>query len=405
MAERLLAVAEAQARLLDGVVPLGAETVPLADANHRILAAPLAARRTQPPFRASAMDGYAVRAADIATVPARLAVVGVAPAGRRHPHPIGPGEALRIFTGAPVPDGADTVLLQENAEPGPDGSVLALDSAPPGRFIRPVGLDFSEGETLLEAGLRLDWRSLSLAAAMNHATVPVVRRPRVAILATGDELVPAGSEPGPDQIVASNSVGIAAMVADAGGLPVDLGIAADTEASIAAGIAAARAAGADILVTLGGASVGDLDLVRATLGGAGLDLGFWKVAMRPGKPLMFGRLDAMRVLGLPGNPVSGLVCALLFLKPLVRALLGAAPLFDPEIDVVAGATIPANDRRQDYLRARLEPRSEGPPAAIPFDRQDSSMLSRLAGADLLVIRPPHAPEAPAGAPLKAIRLG
>lgn len=402
----LLPVETARERLLDGVVPLGVESVPIAAAAGRVLAEDLAALRTQPPFAASAMDGYAVRAADIVTVPSRLQVIGVAPAGRAFAGTLGPGQAVRIFTGAPMPEGADTVLLQEDAEVVGEGVILSREATARGRHVRAAGIDFREGDALLTAGRVLDWRAVSLAAAMGHATVPVRRRPRVAILATGDELVLPGEPARPDQIVASNGFGVAAAVAAAGGEPLDLGIAADTREAIAERIRAARAAEADVLVTLGGASVGDLDLVRSTLADEGLDLTFWKIAMRPGKPLMFGRLGAMRVLGLPGNPVSSLVCTILFLKPLIRALLGTAPLFDPEEPAVAAVGLEPNDRRQDYLRATIEPGTgAGTPARVkPVDRQDSSLVSRLAAAHCLIVRPPHAPALAAGEACRIMRL-
>ncbi|MBT9288322.1 molybdopterin molybdotransferase MoeA [Prosthecodimorpha staleyi] len=403
MAGGLLSVEAARARLLAGVEPLGGETVALAAAAGRVLAAGLAATRTQPPFAASAMDGYALRAED-AVAGCRLAVIGTAPAGRAFEGRLGPGQCVRIFTGAPVPEGADTILIQENARVVAEREIEVVEPVATGRHIRAVGLDFRAGDVLIPAGTRLDWRTVSLAAAMNHPVLPVRRRPRVAVLATGDELVPPGAMPGPDQIVASNAFGVLAMVEAQGGLGIDLGIAADTEAAIAEKIGAALAAEADILVTLGGASVGDLDLVQKTLGGAGMDLGFWKIAMRPGKPLMFGTLGPMRVLGLPGNPVSGLVCALLFLKPLLKALLGLAPAIETEEPAVLAAPLPANDSRQDYLRATFEPGGTVPPHVRPVDLQDSSMLSRLTRADCLVVRAPGAEAAAAGDACRIIRF-
>ncbi|WP_428696932.1 molybdopterin molybdotransferase MoeA [Stappia sp.] len=399
----LISVDEALARLLAGVEPVGTERVPIDAANGRILAADLAATRTQPPFPASAMDGYAVRAADIATLPATLRVIGEAPAGHGYAGTVQPGEALRIFTGAPVPQGADTILIQENATR--DGDTIAvLESAARGRFVRPAGLDFAQGEVLLRAGERIGFRELALAAAMNHAVLPVRRRPKVAILATGDELVEPGTEPGPDQIIASNHAGVAALVADCGGEPLQLGIAPDNRQAIAAAIAAAREARADILVTLGGASVGDHDLVQEVLGDAGMDLAFWRIAMRPGKPLMAGRIEAMRVLGLPGNPVSSLVCSLLFLRPLIETLLGReATARDREHLPLAG-DIGGNDRREDYLRATIRRADDGSETVAPSERQDSSMLATLARADALVVRPPHAGPLAAGARVPVIRL-
>jgi len=398
----LISVREAVERVLSGVVPTGAETVPLAEAFGRVLAEPLAALRTQPPFAASAMDGYAVRAVE-AKPGAQLRVIGASLAGKGYAGNVGPGEAVRIFTGAPVPDGADTILIQEKAEAG-DGTVKVLESPITGRHIRAAGLDFRKGDMLLSAGRRLGARELALAAAMNHASVPVRRRPLVAILATGDELVPPGGNPGPDEIVASNGFGIAALVAKAGGLARDLGIVRDDRAAIAAAIDAARAAKADILVTLGGASVGEHDLVGAALQERGMALDFWKIAMRPGKPLLFGRLGEMRVLGLPGNPVSSLVCGILFLEPLIGALLGR-PYVEPGEPAVLGADMPPNDARDDYMRATLTRASDGTLIATPLPVQDSSMLSTLAAADCLLVRPANAPAGKRGDRCRVVRLG
>lgn len=399
----LISVDEALSRLLGGVEPVGSETVPLARANGRILAADLAATRTQPPFAASAMDGYAVRAADITKVPATLKLIGEAPAGRAFTDAIGAGETVRIFTGAPLPEGSDTILIQENATR--DGErVTALESAPSGKFVRPAGLDFKAGEVLLTAGTRLDYRRLALAAAMNHPVLELRRRPKVAILATGDELVEPGEQPGPDQIIASNHAGIAALVEDCGGEPLQLGIAADRREHIAEKIAEARAAGADILVTLGGASVGDHDLVQDVLAASGMELGFWRIAMRPGKPLMAGRIEGMRVLGLPGNPVSSLVCGILFLRPLIDALLGRPPRRRDAELLPLTADIGGNDQREDYLRARIQRDDDGTERVAPFERQDSSMLATLTRADALVVRPPHAAPLPAGTPVPVLRL-
>ncbi|SDU11388.1 gephyrin-like molybdotransferase Glp [Stappia sp. ES.058] len=401
----LISVDEALARLLRGVAPLETEAVALENANGRCLAQDIRARRTQPPFSASAMDGYAVRAADIATVPVRLRVIGEAPAGHGFAGEIGPFEAVRIFTGAPLPRGADTILIQENAEPtGGDGSITALETADTGRYVRPAGLDFREGDVLLQAGCRLGFSELALAAGMNHATLPVVRRPRVAILATGDELVPPGANSGPDQIIASNHIGVGAIVEDNGGLPIHLGIAEDRPDALARKIAAARECRADVLVTLGGASVGDHDLVQEALGNAGMHLAFWRIAMRPGKPLMAGRIGSMQVLGLPGNPVSSLVCSLLFLKPLLAALSGLQAPARLTERVPLAAPVGENDRREDYLRARLEIEGDGTERVKPFDKQDSSMLTTLASANALIVRPPHGPALPSGTPVPVIRI-
>jgi molybdopterin molybdotransferase len=397
----LLSVEDALKRLLADATPLGAETVPIAEAGERVLASPLVALRTQPPFPASAMDGYAVRAADLA-VGVRLQVIGEAPAGAPFAGGIGPGEALRIFTGAAVPEGADTILIQENANRLDPGTVEVLETVAAGRHIRRAGLDFAEGEALLDAGRVLDAAALSLAAAANHASVPVIRRPVVAVLATGDELLPPGSTPGPGQIIASNGYGVAAIARAAGADVVDLGIVRDDRVEMADRIGEALAAEADIIVTLGGASVGDHDLVNEVLTGQGMALDFWKIAMRPGKPLMFGRLGAARVVGLPGNPVSSLVCAHLFLKPLVARLAGRSA--EPDIrEATLAADMDANDSRQDYVRAAVGSRDRRL-VAKPFGTQDSSMLKILADANGLIVRPPHAPAAPAGTVVPVLML-
>ena len=389
----LLPVEAALERLLAGAGPLdGQERVPLAEADGRVLAEDLVARLTQPPFDASAMDGYALRAEDL-TGDATLTVIGESAAGRGFDGTVGPGETVRIFTGAPVPAGADTVLLQEDAER--DGAQMRTTFIPArGRHIRPRGQDFAAGDRALSRGTVLDFASLTLAAAMNHAELPVLRRPKVALIATGDELVAPGTEPGPHQVVASNGAGVAALARRAGATVLDLGLVPDDKAQIAAALERARAAGADVIVTLGGASVGDHDLVQATLSEAGMQLDFWKIAMRPGKPLMVGRLGTTRVLGLPGNPVSSLVCALLFLEPLLIALSGLPPRHRI-VTAIAGEDLAANDKRQDYLRARVSI-EDGRLVATRFDRQDSSMMRIMAEAGGLIVRPPFAPPVPAG---------
>jgi molybdopterin molybdotransferase len=398
----LLPVDEALERLLAGVSRLPAETVPIAEAAWRVLAEDLFAKRTQPPFTASAMDGYAVRAADIAALPAVLEMIGEIPAGSVFDGTVGPSQAARIFTGAPLPDGADTVLLQEDVRPAGEARIEAMESTARGRHIRAAGLDFRDGDLLLRPGRVLDPAALSLAAAANHAALPVVRRPLVAFLATGDELLPPGSQPGPGQIIASNGYGIAALAAADGARTLDLGIAPDRREAIAAAVNRAREASAEVIVTLGGASVGDHDLVREVLTGLGMQLDFWKIAMRPGKPLMVGRLGATHVIGLPGNPVSSLVCAHLFLRPLLARLAGRE--YRPDIrDAVLGSGMKANDQRRDYVRAAAFPGSAGL-VATPFDMQDSSMLGTLAAANALIVREPHAPAAAQGAPCRVLMI-
>lgn len=400
----LLPVADALALALAGAKPQDElEFVLLSDAYGRTLAQDLKAARTQPPFAASAMDGYALRSADLAQVPARLFVIGTSQAGRGFDGEVGPGQAVRIFTGAPVPAGADVVIIQENTER--DGEfVVVLEREAVGRNIRSAGLDFNAGDRLLERGRRLGAADLSLAAAMNLPKVPVFRAPRVVLLATGDELVQPGAALGRDQIVASSGFAVSAQARAAGADCIDLGIAVDRTDAIAAGVRAAVEARADILVTLGGASVGDHDLVQRVLLDEGTQLDFWKIAMRPGKPLMFGRMGEMRVLGLPGNPVSAIVCSLLFLVPLVRALSGDPDAgADASEPAILGVDLPANDGRQDYLRSSLQ-RRDGVLIASPFSRQDSSMVRTLAASQALVIRSPHAPAVRAGDACRILRL-
>jgi molybdopterin molybdotransferase len=401
----LLPVDEALRRVLAGVAgPVDAENVALSECHGRTLAQDVAARRTQPPFPASAMDGYAVRAADVAGAPVVLHVIGESAAGRRFAGTLGPGQAVRIFTGAPVPDGADAIAIQENAEALDESRVRIREPAAAGRFLRPAGLDFREGEVLLRAGQTLDARDIALAAAMNHATLSVRRKPRVAIIATGDELVLPGEDPGPDQIVASNIFAVAAIVEKAGGEAIDCGIARDTREDVARVVANAREASPGILLTLGGASVGEHDLVQEVLTGLGLELGFWRIAMRPGKPLIHGRLGEMLYLGLPGNPVASMVCTVLFVVPAIRALLGDATSWPPTETAVLASDLAANDLRQDYLRATLEHRPGELPLVNPFAKQDSSMLGLLARADALVIRAAHASASSAGERVEIIRL-
>ena len=397
-----LTVEDALARVVDGTVPLAAtERVGLLAATGRVLAAPLLAKQTQPPFNASAMDGYAVRAADLAALPATLRVIGESAAGHGYRGPFGAGDAVRIFTGAPIPPGADAIIIQENTSREGDRVVVRDGEIDP-TFIRPTGGDFSVGAIGITAGHRLTARDITLAAAMGHAQLVVRRRPSVAILATGDELVLPGQTPALDQIVCSNIFGIAAMVAAAGGEPRLLGIARDTHADLAAHVD--EAAGADILVTVGGASVGDHDLVAPVLKARGMALDFWKIAMRPGKPLMSGKLGAQRVLGLPGNPVSSLVCTRLFLVPLVRALQGLRPELNSALLAQTAVPLPANGPRAHYMRATARPGADGRLDVKLVRSQDSSLLTPLAEADCLIVRPIRAPAVAAGATVPIMML-
>nr|WP_210259292.1 gephyrin-like molybdotransferase Glp [Agrobacterium sp. a22-2] len=385
----MLTVAEAQGRLLDGVTPIAAsETVGLHNADGRVLCGAIAARLTQPPFDASAMDGYALRGADAPQPGAILTVIGESAAGHGFSGSVGPGETVRIFTGAPMPEGADTVLIQEDAERLDDGRrIKTTFPITIGRHVRPRGQDFLQGEAVLADGTPLDFARLTLIAAMNHAEITVYRKPLVALIATGDELVRPGTVPGPSQIVGSNTFGIAALARQNGADVLDLGIVPDQPQAIADAIEQARLAKADILVTLGGASVGDHDLVQSTLIACGMQLDFWKIAMRPGKPLMVGSLGDMRVLGLPGNPVSSMVCALLFLEPLLGRMTRLTP-FRRDAMAITATPLAANDKRQDYLRARLGRDEAGALIVTSYGKQDSSMMKIFAQSDCLIVRPP-----------------
>jgi molybdopterin molybdotransferase len=390
----LISVAAALDRVLAHAQALPPEDVPLENADGRVLACDLTALRTQPPADVSAMDGYAVRSADIAQAPVGLKVIGEVAAGRPFAAVVGPGEAARIFTGGVIPAGADTVVVQELTTREAE-RVEVLKPSSKGRHIRSEGLDFRCGDGLFAKGRRLTARDLALLAGMNHPLVTLHRRPKVALFATGDELVRPGTEPGPGQIVYSNGFALAALARQEGAVVTDLGLVGDTIEATLAAIHRARDIPADILVTTGGASVGDYDFVHKAFAAEGMDLSFWKVAMRPGRPLMHGRLGGMHILGLPGNPVSSYVCAFLFLIPLIRRMSGRTDLAIPVESALLGADLPANDEREDYLRASLR-RSAAGDIATPFPVQDSSMMVSLAKADCLVIREPYAPPASVG---------
>ena len=397
----MISVAEARARILSAFSPLPAETLGLGNALGRVLAEPVLARLTQPPAAVSAMDGYAVIAEDVTTLPARLKVVGEVAAGSNHPATLERGQAVRIFTGAPLPEGADSIVIQEDtATEGQD--VIIRDAGARGHYVRPAGLDFELGQLGIPAGKRLTVRDIGLAAAMNHPWLRVHRRPRIAILATGDEVVMPGEPLAANQIVSSNGLALEAFVTACGAVPLNLGIARDTEESLTTMAAGAR--GADLLITTGGVSVGKHDLVQSALSAGGLTVEFWKIAMRPGKPLVFGRLGDTPLLGMPGNPVSTLVCSTLFLRPAIAAMLGQEAQAEELEPAVLGKTLPANDQRRDYLRARLERDTEGRMLVQPFSRQDSAMLFFLAQADCLIVRPPHAPPTQAGELVEILRF-
>jgi molybdopterin molybdotransferase len=387
-------VSEALQRVLAGAAPLPSESVPLGDALGRVLATDLAAQRTQPPADVSAMDGYAVRADDVATAPVALDVIGEVAAGHPFEGSVGPGQAARIFTGGIVPDGADCIVIQEVTKR--DGNRVTIErSGIRGKNIRRKGIDFNAAQVLLTRGTRLNDRDLMLAASMNYAQVEVHRRPKVAVIGTGDELVPPGSELKDGEIVYSNGFAITALARTEGAEARDLGVARDSLEDIAAHIRKARDWGADVLVTSGGASVGEHDLVQRALKAEGLDLSFWRIALRPGKPMMHGRLGPLQVLGMPGNPVSSYVCSFLFLVPLIRKLSGRAEIEHRIERATLGRDLPENDERQDYLRAVLTHGPDGD-IATPVNVQDSSLMAPLSRSGCLVIRKPHAPAASAG---------
>ena len=397
----MISVEAALERITGALDTLPAEQVSLADALGRVLAADIEARVTQPPVAVSAMDGYAVRAADLAEVPVTLKVVGAAPAGGAYEGKVGANEAVRIMTGGPLPDGADTIVIQEDTQAQGD-AVSVRERAPAGAYIRPAGMDFRAGQVGLTAGRVMTARDVGLAAAMNVPWLSVRRRPRIAILATGDEVVMPGDPKGPYQIVGSNGLALAAFVTACGGTPINLGIALDTVESLRA--LARDARGADMLVTTGGASVGEHDLIQPALAEQGLEVEFWRIAMRPGKPVMFGAIDGTPMLGLPGNPVSTLVCAMVLLRPAIERMLAAEPGLRPTVTAVLDRDLEQNDRRQDYLRARLARGADGVLRVTPFERQDSAMLSNLAHADCLILRPPHAAPVAAGTAIEVLPL-
>ena len=399
----LMAVAEALQRVLADARPLPAETVALDEALGRVLTDDVVALRTQPPAALSAMDGYAVRGSDVARVPIILKVVGEVAAGHPFAGKVGPGEAARIFTGGVMPAGSDTVVIQEFTTRDADSVTIQKETAA-GRNVRAAGIDFARDENLLRKGRRLTDRDLMLAAAMNHPRLKVHKRPKVAVLGTGDELVPPGSTPQEGEIVFSNGFALAALARLNGAEVHELGIVRDRVEDIAAAVRHARQLNADILVTTGGASVGEHDLVQRALANEGLELSFWRVALRPGRPMMHGRLEGMQVLGVPGNPVSSYVCSFLFLVPLIRTLAGRKDIAHLPENAWLGSDLPANDERADYLRATLQPGPNGP-LVTPLPAQDSSLMAPLARADCLLIREPHAPAAPAGSDCVILKLG
>ncbi len=407
MIEGLVPAQDALKMVLQGATHLGTETVKLSESCGRVLAQDLTALRTQPPFDASAMDGYAVRQIDVANLPAKLKVIGQSAAGHPFDQEVGVGEAVRIFTGAPIPAGADTIIIQEDSDIG-ESVVQIFASNPAGKFVRKAGLDFSEGEILLTQHHVLNPQTVSLAASMNHATLKVWAKPVVAIIATGDELVRPGNKLKPGQIITSNSYALCALAEQAGARVLDLGIARDQLDDLKNLAQSAIDQGADVIITMGGASVGDHDLVRPVMGELGFDFQFVKVAMRPGKPFLFARKTVagktIFLLGLAGNPVSSMVAGQVFVRPLINALAGLPPNNAGAIPARLGRDVPANDQRQEYMRARLSKNSHGTLIVDPFESQDSSMLANLTRSDCLLIRPINAPAAKAGEDCEIVML-
>jgi molybdopterin molybdotransferase len=402
MAPPLISVEEALLRVLDGVPTVSSEEIPIGEAHGRVLAGTLASRRTQPPADLSSMDGYAVQSADLTSLPASLQLIGESAAGKAFAETVKSGETVRIFTGAVMPLGTDQVVPQENVSR--DGNTVTINSTGRGKYVRRQGFDFKAGQVMLNAGRRLNARDIGLAAAMDHARITVARRPRVAIMATGNELVAPGAGDAPDRIVASNPLTLAALIRQEGGEPIDLGIIPDKLELIVAAIHEARKLNVDILVTLGGASVGDHDLIAPALAAANIAISFHRMAMRPGRPMLLGVDEPLRVLGLPGNPVSSFVCSFLFLVPMLRKIQGRTDLIPETETALLGRAVDANDHRQDFLRAKFTRNPEGRLIATPFKLQDSSMLAVLHAADGLIIRAPHAPAAAEGEPCDVLRF-
>ena len=401
----LLPVDDARARILEGLVPGDAERCALAEAMGRVVASDVASRLSLPPEAVSAMDGYAIRVADCQTVGATLTRIGESAAGRPWDGSLGPGQAVRIFTGAVVPDGADGIILQEDVEAGSetDGAVITVNEVPrDGQFIRPAGLDVTAGDIILTAGTVMSARLISLATSAGHTDISVWRRPHIGVLSTGDELVLPGDVPERGQIISSNATYLAAFIRACGAVPVDLGIARDRAGAMLEQVRAASLP-LDMVVTTGGASVGTHDHLVSDLSSAGTELGFWKIAMRPGKPLLHGRIDGIPLLGLPGNPVSSAVCANIFLRPAIAQLSGSK--HRPQM-IAAELTeaLRENDQRQDYLRSSLRYGEDGRARVTPARKQDSSMISIYANADALIVRPPFDAAKSAGDQVMVMRL-
>ena len=397
----LIPVAEARQRLVESLKPLATESIPLMDAVGRVLAEDVTARTTHPPADVSAMDGYAVRSADVATVPTDVNLVGESAAGHPWKGAVQPGQAVRIFTGAHVPKGADAVVIQEDTSAA--GTAITIkESSAAGRHIRPAGQDFKSGDVLLRAPRRLTARDIGLAGAGNNAHLRVYRRPRIGVLSTGDEIAMPGEAIGLHQIVSANGPSICAFVRQHGGIGIHLGVVRDEATALRTALD--RAEPLDMLVTSGGVSVGDRDLMKQALATDDFALAFHKIAMRPGKPLLFGRLKDLPIMGLPGNPVSAMVCAILFLGPALERLQGLPGAAPALMLARLGVDMKPNDGREDYVRATVSTAPDGAIIATPFIKQDSAMISTLAQSDALIVRPPQATAAKAGDPVSVLIL-
>ncbi|MCP4183717.1 MAG: molybdopterin molybdotransferase MoeA [Hyphomicrobiales bacterium] len=407
MIDGLIPATDALQIILRDAAPQTSEFIKLRQANGRVLKSDLNALRTQPPFDASAMDGYAVRQQDIANIPARLKVIGQSAAGHPYRGSIGNNEAIRIFTGAPVPDQTDTIIIQEHTR-ADGGHVNILKGNNPGKFIRQAGLDFREGECLLQSGRVIDPQSISLAASMNHPQLEVWKKPVAAVLATGDELVMPGNSLAQGEIIASNSFALASIVEDAGGEALDMGIAKDKVESLIEHVQSAINQGADMIITIGGASVGDHDLVLPAMQKIGFEFEFSKIAMRPGKPFLFAKNQStgktIRMLGLAGNPVSSIIAGQIFVRPLVNAMAGLPEAYSKPQQAILGCDLKANDERQEYMRVLIKVDDNGTLIATPFETQDSSMLANLNRADALLIRAVNAPAASSGEACEIVLL-
>ncbi len=407
MIDGLIPATDALQIILRDAAPQTSELVKLRQANGRVLKSDLNALRTQPPFDASAMDGYAVRQQDITNLPVRLKVIGQSAAGHPYRGSIGNNEAIRIFTGAQVPDQTDTIIIQENTQTDSE-SVNILKGNSPGKFIRQAGLDFREGDCLLQSGRVIDPQSISLAASMNHPQLEVWKKPVAAILATGDELVLPGNSLAQGEIIASNSFALASIVEEAGGEALDMGIAKDKVESLIEHVQSAISQGADIIITIGGASVGDHDLVLPAMQKIGFEFEFSKIAMRPGKPFLFAKNQStgktIRMLGLAGNPVSSIIAGQVFVRPLINAMAGLPEAHSKPQQAILGCDLKANDERQEYMRVLINVDDHGTLIATPFETQDSSMLANLNRADALLIRAINAPAANSGEACEVVLL-